>query len=302
MVGKTPDSGLRRNDGILSVERALHAHRLFPRFSPPPLSRSIALMTRPTAKQPLAGAVVAITRPAGTGGALARRVRTLGGVPLRLPGLGLRAAEDAEAARRALRAALRAEVVVFTSPAAVRHAARLVPLRFARATAVIGIGAGTARALRRAGVARALHPAGRQDSAGALALPGLEDVRGQRVALIGAPGGRGVLDAELARRGATLLQAHVYRRVPPRLTRRHLQALAAVRGPLYVLLSSAEALTQLRAALPLPAWSHLAGGTAVVSSARLATAARRAGFAAIAPARSALAADLLAAAVAAHAR
>lgn len=252
--------------------------------------------------QPLAGATVAITRPAGTGGALARRVRALGGVPLRLPGLSLRAAEDVEAARRALRAALRADVAVFTSPAAVRHAARLAPLRFARATVVIGVGAGTARALHRAGVARAQHPAARQDSAGALALPGLENVRGRRIVLIGAPGGRGLLDEELARRGATLLHAHVYRRVPPRLTRRHLAALAAVPGPLYVLLSSAEALAQLRAALPPPAWSRLAGGTAVVSSARLAAAARRAGFAAIAQARSALAADLLAAAAAAHAR
>ncbi|HEX7111175.1 MAG TPA: uroporphyrinogen-III synthase, partial [Mizugakiibacter sp.] len=207
-----------------------------------------------------------------------------------------------ETARRALRAALRADVAVFTSPAAVRHAARLAPLRFARATTVIGVGAGTARALHRAGVARALHPATRQDSAGALMLPGLENLRGRRVALIGAPGGRGVLDEALVCRGATLLHAHVYRRVPPRLTRRHLAALAAVRGPLYVLLSSAEALAQLRAALPPPAWSRFVGGVAVVSSARLAAAARRAGFAAIAQARSALAADLLAAAVAAHAK
>ncbi|MEN6538009.1 MAG: uroporphyrinogen-III synthase, partial [Mizugakiibacter sp.] len=59
---------------------------------------------------------------------------------------------------------------------------------------------------------------------------------------------------------------------------------------------------RLRAALPAPAWSRLAGGVAVVSSARLAAAARRAGFADVACARSALAADLLAAATAAHAR
>ncbi|WP_187300657.1 uroporphyrinogen-III synthase, partial [Mizugakiibacter sediminis] len=112
-------------------------------------------MSPATAQRPLAGAAVAITRPAGTGDALARRVRALGGTPLRLPGLALRAAEDAETARRTLRAALRADVAVFTSPAAVRYAARLTPLRFARACVVIGVGAGTARALRRAGVARA---------------------------------------------------------------------------------------------------------------------------------------------------
>ncbi|MEN6538749.1 MAG: uroporphyrinogen-III synthase, partial [Mizugakiibacter sp.] len=59
-------------------------------------------MPRPTT-MPLAGATVAITRPAGSGGALARRVRALGGAPLLLPGLSLRGAEDADAARRALR-------------------------------------------------------------------------------------------------------------------------------------------------------------------------------------------------------
>ncbi|HEU0276199.1 MAG TPA: uroporphyrinogen-III synthase, partial [Rhodanobacteraceae bacterium] len=77
------------------------------------------------APRPLAGIFVAITRPAGTGGALARRVRALGGTPLLLPGSSLRTPLDASVARTALRTALACDVAIFTSPAAVRFAHRL---------------------------------------------------------------------------------------------------------------------------------------------------------------------------------
>jgi uroporphyrinogen-III synthase len=245
------------------------------------------------ASAPLAGRTVVITRPAGTASALARRVRALGGEPLVLPGLSLRGADDARAAATALRAALRDELLVFTSPAAVRFAARLAPLR-TRATVLAG-GQGTARALRRHGIA-ALAP-DRQDSEGLLAHPALGELRGRRVALIGAPGGRGLLREQFAARGAELRELHVYRRVAPRLTRRHVDAVAALPRAARVLLSSAEALDHLRALLPAAAWARLCAATAVASSERLATAARAAGFARVRIAASALAVDLLDAAI-----
>ena len=249
--------------------------------------------TRANATAPLAGRTVVITRPAGTAASLARQVRALGGEPLLLPGLSLRGAEDARAAAGALRAALRDELLVFTSPAAVRFATRLAPLR-TRAT-VLAVGQGTARALRRHGIA-ALAPE-RQDSEGLLAHPSLRDLRGRRVALIGAPGGRGLLREQFAARGAQLRELHVYRRTAPRLTRRHLDAVAALPRSARVLLSSAEALDQLRTLLPPSAWSSLCAATAVASSERLAAAARAAGFARVRTAASAWAADLLNAAI-----
>lgn len=238
----------------------------------------------------LRGRTVVITRPAGTASALARRVRALGGVPLLLPGLSLRSVADADAARRGLRAALAAELIVFTSPAAVRHAAALLPLR--TTAAVLAVGQGTARALRRHGVAAPLAPQ-RQDSEGLLEHPGLRELRGRRVALVGAPGGRGVLREQLAARGAQLREVHVYRRLPPRLDRRHVEALLRLPASARVLLSSAEALHHLQQGLPAAAWARLSAATAVVSSERLAAAARAAGFARVVPAVSALAADLL---------
>jgi len=116
------------------------------------------------------------------------------------------------------------------------------------------------------------------------------------LALIGAAGGRDLLREQLAARGARLREVHVYQRVPPRLDRRHLAALANLPVDACVLWSSVEALHQLQRLLPAAAWSSLTGVIAVVSSERLAQAARAAGFTRICRAASALSADLLAAA------
>ncbi|TAL75359.1 MAG: uroporphyrinogen-III synthase [Rhodanobacter sp.] len=236
----------------------------------------------------LAGRTIVITRPAGTAGGLVRRVRAAGGIPVLLPGLSLRGLGDAAA----LRAALADEVLVFTSPAAVRFAARLAPLR-TRAL-VLAVGHGTARALARLGVA-ALVPA-RQDSEGVLGLEATQHLAGRRVALIGAPGGRGVLREQLVSRGAQLRELHVYCRVPPRLDRRHAAAIDRLPRSARVLLSSAEALGHLMHLLPPVARAHLCAAVAVVSSERLAQAAQEAGFRRSVLAASANAADLLAAA------
>lgn len=243
----------------------------------------------------LHGRCVVITRPVGCADALVRGVHAAGGVPIVLPGLALRAVPDAAAARAALLAALDDDCLLFTSPAAVCFAARLALLR-TRAE-VLAVGQGTARALARRGLREALRPS-RQDSEGVLGLPALADVRGRRVALVGAAGGRGVLQTELVARGALLREVHVYRRTPARLDRRHFAALSRLPRSACVLLSSAEALRNLRGQLPAPALARWLAATAVVSSDRLAATAREAGFARVHVAASALSADLLGGALA----
>lgn len=245
--------------------------------------------------KPLHGTRIAITRPAGHGVALARRVRALGGTPLLLPGSSLRASDDAKAARTALRSALACDIVIFTSPAAVRFARSLCPLR--TPARVAAPGTGTLRALQRAGITKAIAPT-REDSEGMLALPLFGDVRRKRVGIVGAVGGRGLLDRELAARGAEVVHALVYQRVPARLDRRHAAALLRnTHTPLFVLLSSGEALANLLAALPPDACDAFLEGIAVASSARLTTMARRAGFTRILRAASAQPEAMLAAAV-----
>lgn len=239
----------------------------------------------------LAGCTVVITRPAGTGSTLARRVRAWGGVPLLLPGVSLRAAPDQDAARAQWQQAQRDDVLIFTSPAAVRYALALSP-PMARA-GVVAVGRSTARALHRHGIEAQL-PATRQDSEGVLALPVLQHAQGLHVALITAPDGRGVLQQQLAARGAVVREVHVYRRTAPRLGRRHLQAVQDLPARACVLLSSAESLQHIQAQLPQAAWRRLCAADAIASSERIAEQARTGGFSRIHVARSAVADDLLA--------
>jgi uroporphyrinogen-III synthase len=242
----------------------------------------------------LGGRTVVITRPAGTAASLARKVRTYNGVPMLLPGLSLRGASDLAAARDVLAQALADDLLIFSSPAAAAFAAALLPLR--SSANVLAVGQGTAAALRRHGVRAPLAPS-QQDSEGLLDLPALRAVAGKRIALIGAPGGRGLLGEQLAARGAHLRDVHVYRRMPPRLDRRHADALLRLPASALILLSSAQALSHLCRLLPAPALVRLRAATAVVSSERLAAAAGEAGFARIIRATSALPADLLDAAM-----
>jgi uroporphyrinogen-III synthase len=248
----------------------------------------------------LAGCTIVITRPAGTGTPLAKKVRALGGTPLLLPGLSLRGIADAQHAHVQWHEAQSDDVLIFTSPAAVRYAFALAPLNKTHGD-VIAVGQGTARALQRHGI-RAQVPASRQDSEGMLALPSLQHPSGRRVALITAPGGRGLMQQQLAERGAILREVHVYQRTAPRLTRRHAEALLQMSSDVCVLLSSIEALQHLKQQLPVTAWERLRRATAVVSSERIEAAARAAGFARIHRAPSANQTDLLAGACAVRSR
>jgi uroporphyrinogen-III synthase len=248
--------------------------------------------TSPTGR--LHGRTVVITRPVGNGASLARKVRAQGGQPLLLPGLALRGVTDKAAARREWLAACEGEVLIFTSPAAVRYAVALAPPR--TVARMLAVGQGTARALRRHGFTDVRAPQ-RQDSEGLLALAELRELDGRAVALVGAPGGRGILRTMLAQRGAALREVHVYRRVPARLDRRHVDAVRRLPASALVLLSSAESWRNLASALPPDAVRRLCAATAVVSSERLADIAAAAGFARITQAASAMADDLLAAAM-----
>jgi len=245
----------------------------------------------PTAAAPLSATEVVITRPAGTARALARRVRARGGTPLLLPGLSLRAIGD-DAACTAWQDAQRADVMIFTSPAAVRFALQLAPLdTHAR---LLGVGRGTRDALRRAGFPDVQSPGkGGERSEGLLDHPWLQDVAARTVAVITAPGGRDLIARDLARRGAQVRRADVYRRVRPRLSRRHLEQVMALHDDACLLVTSAQALDHLLAILPPAACERLRTIRIVVSSERLQRHAHAAGFRRIVRAASPAGSDLL---------
>ena len=228
-------------------------------------------------REPVPGWDVISLRPRGEHAPVRRAAARHGAGVLALSPWALRPRDDA-ATRAALAQALAAPRAVFTSPMAVRAAAALQPLATAAVRDWLAVGAGTAAALRRAGIAT-VHAPARMDSEGLLALPALQAIDGSDVGLVTAPDGRGVLAAALQARGARVRRADVYVRdvLPP--PSRAVAALLALRAPAVLLLSSGGALAALMDGLAPAARAKLRASAVVAASDRLQALAEAAGFA-----------------------
>lgn len=233
-------------------------------------------------------------RPVG-GHAAVRRAAARHGVQVLALSPWRLAFHDDAATRDGLRQALSAATVLFTSPAAVRGAVRLGALSPRPGQRWLAVGAGTAATLRRAGIAQVEAPT-RMDSEGLLALPALASLQGQPVGMVSAPGGRGVIARTLEQRGARVLRADVYARVPVAANAQALARLRNGRAPLLLALSSQEALAQLLPQLDAATHARLRGALVLAASARLAELARQQGFSRVVVARDARPASLLEAA------
>lgn len=249
----------------------------------------------------LRGCYVISLRPVGAHAGLRRAACAFGARTLALSPWRL-VPRTRDVAMPALQRALDAPVAIFTSPAAVRVAAALAPLAGRPGQRRLAVGATTAAALRRAGVADPGHPR-RMDSEGLLGLPDLGAVAGIDIGLVTAPEGRSLLTRSLHQRGARVLRADVYDRiqVPPAP-----QALARLRTipratPLVLALSSGLALEMLVQSLPGDILDRLRGALVTAASARLVDLALHHGFNAVVQGADARPASLLAAAAAAMA-
>ncbi len=202
-----------------------------------------------------------------------------------------------------LRAALACPRVIATSPAAVRAAAARPGWRSRPGQRWFVLGQGSARALRRAGVsATQIHlPRGGNDSEALLAAPALQDVDGAPIGLLTAPGGRDLLASALARRGARLQRANVYRRRAVAPSPARLRAVSTLPATTALLLTSAEAFAPLWDALDPAQRVRWQARPCLVASARLEAQARTLGFREIVRAASPAPSDLLDA-LAAHVR
>ncbi|NOT88317.1 MAG: uroporphyrinogen-III synthase [Lysobacter sp.] len=180
------------------------------------------------------------------------------------------------ATRATLRAALAADIVIATSPAAVRAAVALSALRARRGQLFCAVGSATAAALRRAGVADVLSPE-RMDSDGLLALSALRVVHGRTIGLLTAPGGRDLIAPTLRERGAQVQRADVYARERIALSPASLARLRAFDGPLLLPVSSGEALQQVFEQAPTDIAVRLRDARVLAASERLAALARTLG-------------------------
>ena len=199
-----------------------------------------------------------------------------------------------EPTRQALSRALSAPRILFTSPNAVRAAVALRPLTRGSGQAWIAVGSGTAAALRTAGIDNVDCPA-RMDSEGLLELPALQDLKGVQIGLVTAPEGREILSAALRERGAEILRADVYARLPAPLPVRTLRKLSKLEAPAVLALSSGAALQALLERAPADVLRGLRSQPVVAASARLQQFARDAGFAEVELAEGPLPTQLIAA-------
>ncbi len=203
-----------------------------------------------------------------------------------------------DATREQLQQAAVCDRLLFTSPAAAQAAARLLPLSTLAPGSVVAVGEGTARILRRHGARQVQAPA-RMDSEGLLALPAMQDLQGLRVALVTAPGGRGMIAPQVMARGAQLLRVDVYDRVPLQLGSATLDRLQALHGSTVLAVSSGEALRSVLPQLPAELLARWQQAPVVAASARLADLARELGFTSCHVAAGPLPAQLVASAAAA---
>ena len=216
-------------------------------------------------------------RPQAGHAALRRAAAACGGGLIALSPWRIEFRGDAATASD-LRAALAASRIVFTSPAAVDAARALQPLSASAGQVWIAVGSGTAAALRQVGIDAVVAPA-RMDSEGLLSLPVLSAVAGLQVGLVTAPDGREFLLPALSQRGAEVLRANVYARVPVTLSRTALARIRALQAPAALALSSGGALQLLCARAPADVLERLRGLPVVAASARLQQLAQEAGFA-----------------------
>ncbi len=216
-------------------------------------------------------------RPSGQHDGLRRAAARFGARTVAVSPWRLQARDD-DATRDRLAQALACDRLVFTSPAAAIAAARLVPPERMKADSLVAVGQGTARVLLRHGASAVQAPA-RMDSEGLLALPAMADLHGKRVALITAPGGRGMIAAQVQARGARLLRVDVYERVPLQIPAALWSRLQALATPTVLAVSSGEALERVLPQMPPALRERWQRQPLVAASARLAELATALGFA-----------------------
>jgi uroporphyrinogen-III synthase len=160
----------------------------------------------------LHGVGVLVTRPEQQAMPLCRLLEIEGASTLRLPAIDIRPLGNRRETVARVGALENFDVIVFTSANAVRFGAPLLDEK--RDLTLAAVGPATARALNQAGYRVAVEPTLSADSEGLLRHPRLEHPAGRRILIVKGSGGRALLEEELERRGARVMVADVYERMP----------------------------------------------------------------------------------------
>jgi uroporphyrinogen-III synthase len=206
------------------------------------------------ALQPLTGRTIVVTRPRDQAAGLCDGIAAAGGIPFPFPLLQIEALPDDPEFLAALAEIDRANLAIFISPNAVAYGLPAVCRQrdWPAALALAAVGQGTASALQARGFSRVIVPKLSFDSAALLACEELSaaQIGGKIVLLFKGVGGRDLLASELSARGARVLAAPCYRRLPPEQDFSRLEALYLAGQLDGMVLSSSEAVRHLAALLP----------------------------------------------------
>jgi uroporphyrinogen-III synthase len=165
---------------------------------------------------PLSGVGVLVTRPLVQAQSLARTLSGAGAIPVVFPGVEIEPVDPAQLTA-ALRAARNADFIVFVSPTAARTGMQLLaaagatPLR----ARLLAIGPGTAKELRAQAAGEINTPPDGYDSEALARHPLLQSIKQSTVVIFRGRGGREYLATCLKERGAQVVIAECYHRVPP---------------------------------------------------------------------------------------
>jgi uroporphyrinogen-III synthase len=170
----------------------------------------------------LDGVGVLVTRPEFQAMPLCRILESLGATTSRLPAVEIKPLKDRRALMEQLGVLESFDVILFTSANAVRFGVSFLDQK--RDLTLATLGPATSRALNQAGYRVAIQPGESFDSEALLSHPRLERVAGHRILIIKGSHGRDLVQKELTRRGATVVSADVYERVPATLSAAALKA------------------------------------------------------------------------------
>jgi uroporphyrinogen-III synthase len=165
----------------------------------------------------LAGTWVVVTRPAEQSGTLVELIEAGGGHAIRFPLIEIGPPRDAAPANAVIDRLDDYDLAIFISPTAAARGREMIRSRrpLPAGLKLAAVGAATAGVLHAAGGPAPIAPAGGGDSEALLALPALQQLQGQRVALFRGEGGRELLRQTLRARGAEVDVAECYRRARP---------------------------------------------------------------------------------------
>ena len=228
----------------------------------------------------LAGRRVVLTRPAGQAAQLAALIRAAGGEPLLFPALAILEAVPTQPLVALIDRLDAFDLAVFVSANAVDKGLAMVRSRrnWPTGLRVATLGRGSERALQRHGFEAIIVPAQGFDSEALLDLPELKEVAGKRVLIFRGEGGRELLAATLAARGAAVEYAECYRRGRPEADAAPLIALWERRELDAITVTSSEALANLGEMLGEPGRQCLQATPLFVPHQRIAAAARGLGI------------------------